>query len=306
MRFLYLLILILAYCLCVPAHAGIGSGYGSSGCSGSYLLSQIPCVPGMPHSAWTPTGAPAAIPPMPFQGNTPASVEANFPAVINWEFEYEPASVLNTQLAIMTDLDLARFSQNYYVESHGQLGTLMMAAAQKLSAANLTRLAAAFGAWNLSPAVAAYSPVAAEYFATAQSPLIKQSLAHHQSVGLNSLTINGAAAGLAAPNTSMTLYEIYTEYLFTSAQTQLGAMALATKFAYVSLQIAFTVGWTAGGAFYDFATWVDPSYGYDITTTYGDLGASDFGPIDGGTFGDSSMLDFGGGGGDGEALLQIY
>lgn len=276
------------------AHAvGGGGGMPSNGCQYARYY-QVPCLPGLTQNinflaATTVEVAPQAVPVLPFQGNSLASVEANFPSVINWEFANLSVAALNLQLSRLSDLELARFSQNYYAESHGDMTRLMGLAAQRLGATNLVRMARAFGYWNVTPAVGLYAPLAVQndYFAALTAVTIHQSLGFRQSQGLNAFTINGQVNGLAAPNTSMTLYEIYTEYLFTEAQTQMGALALTAKFALgtTGLGKAALIGWKAGGMFYDFATAIDPQYGYDITTQYGDIGASDFGPIDGATTG---------------------
>ncbi len=97
-------------------------------------------------------------------------------------------------------------------------------------------------------------------------------------------------AGIAAPTVQMTPYEIYNEFLWTSAETEMGAFAMTAKFMAVNLSTAFLIGWHVGGHFYHFAESVDPNYGYDLTTMYGDYNL-DFGAITGETSGRGYLND---------------
>lgn len=284
MRVLSIFALVLA---CTTAHAQhhFPVNPKSTICSLA-IQHNIACIVGVTdnphfHNSTILTGtAPVS---MPWQGNTIATIEAQFPVVINWEFQTESAATLNAQMTLMDDLALARFSHAYWVESNGNLSTIMMYAAAKLSAANLVRWKSAFGAAATDAAVVTYAPlsVQSQYRATPASRLIPQSHAAYSAAGKLSRTVNAMPTGLAAPNVYMAPYEIFNEFLFTSAQTELGALALTAKFMSAEVGWAATVGWEAGGKFYAFMSWIDPSYGYDLFTTYGDLQAADFGPITG-------------------------
>lgn len=256
---------------------------------------RIACVPGTTDDAsWRASllvAAPAKT--MPWQGNTVATVGSQFPIVINWEFETETAAQLNAQMAIMSDLTLARFSHEYWVESNGQLSTLMYYAAIKLTAPNLIRFRSAFSNATVDAAVAQFAPATtqAQYRALPGHAYIPQSHAMYLATGKLARTINAMPAGVAAPTIYMTPYEIYNEYLWTAAETESGALAMTVKFMSVELQIAAMIGWQAGGHFYHFAESLNPNYGYDIVTMYGDIGASDFGPIDGARTGRGYLND---------------
>lgn len=215
---------------------------------------------------------------MPWQGNTVATVNSQYPVIINWEFQTESAAVLNAQMAKLTPLGLARFSHHYYLASGGNIALLMQLAAQKLTAANLVRWNTAFGQAAVNTAVNDFSPptIKAQYLATAKPAALPQSHAAHIIKGtLSTRTMNGAAAGVAAPSTSMTISEIFEEYLWTSAETELGAYALTAVYAKVHLGAAFTIGYQIGSTFYGFAESIDDSYGYDLVTEYGGL-ATDY------------------------------
>jgi len=223
---------------------------------------------------------------MPSQGDSVASVNAQFAPVILWEFETESAATLNAQMAQFTNLNLSRFSHQYWVSSQGNLGLLMELAAEKLTAANLARWAAAFGPEMTQWAVTNYSPVSvqSEYTAIAKPAIIAESHAAHVQIGALALTMNGLTSG-ALPNINMTLYEIYTEYLWEGAETSLEAFAKTAIFAKTNLGSAFIMGYTIGSQFYAFASYIDPDYGYDLVMEYSTTMAEDFGPIDGATSG---------------------
>ncbi len=168
-----------------PAVASHGDGYAV--CKYA-IAANITCVIGVTDDVhWRSTSTlPAGTPlTMPWQGNTVATVASQFPVVINWEFLTEGNGVLNTQMAAFSDLELARFSHEYWVESQGQLTTLMMYAAQKLTPANLVRWRAAFGAAAVDIAVSTYAPAAVRtaYTAAIKRVPIKQSHAAYVAVG---------------------------------------------------------------------------------------------------------------------------
>ena len=212
-----------------------------------------------------------------------AQAAQQFPKVILWLFQTQTGKVLDAQLALMSDLALSRFSHHYYVETRGAIAPVMVLAAQKMSPLSLVRLRAAFGAANIDSAVTSYAPAAvrAGYAASTKRAVIKQSHAAHMVSGAMSFTMSGVPQGVASPNTSMTLGEIYEEYLWTSATTELEAFALMARYAALELNIAWAAGYKVGSEFYQFATTIDPDYGWDITTGYGVFMSADFGDISG-------------------------
>jgi hypothetical protein len=289
MKILSIAVLILM--CCGSAQAG-GPQVGP--CYRAYLA-HIPCVFGVtdnPH--WRAQSLiPASLPiNMPWQGNTLATVEAQFPTVINWEFATRSAAGLNATMALVNDLDLARFAHFYWIENHGDLSLINMYAAQKLTVANLIRWRAAFGVAEADLAIATYaSPaVKAEFARTPGVPIIKQSLAARLAAGQVAHTLSGMPTGTPVPNTDMTLREIYSEYLFNGANSQGEAFGKMVLFASGRLGFAWSMGYKAGTKYYAFAEKIDPSYGFDLTTTYGDLNL-DFGPIDAATTGRGYLND---------------
>lgn len=286
MKLLSIAVLLLVGCVSMRPASAIGNITAPSiwkHCTAAH----VPCVLYVTDDAhWRATtliSVPAKT--MPWQGNTIATIAAQFPVVINWEWQTETPAQLNAQMAVFKDLELARFSHQYWVESHGDLSTLMYYAGLKLTAANLVRLRAAFGTAVDVGALNAPAAIQTQYRALAKRVPIKQSHAAYVAAGKLSRTLNAMATGVAAPTVEMTPYEIYNEFLWTSAETELGALAAMAKFMTVQVQVAAIIGWKVGGTFYHFAETIDPNYGYDVVTLYGDIGAADFGPIDSGVTG---------------------
>jgi len=265
-----------------PAYASHGDGYAN--CKYA-IAANVRCVVGVTDDTHWKGTFPVNVPIstlMPWQGNTVATVSALFPTVVEWAWRINTAANLNARMTAMPDLELARFSHLYWLDSKGNMTPLLMLASQKLTAANLVKLRAAFGAAATDPEVVTYAPAAVKsaYTAAAKRVSIKQSHAAYVAAGKLSRTINAMATGVAAPNILMTPYEIYMEYIWAGAETEMEALFLTAKFmAGPTIKVA-TWSYSVGTAFYAFAEKVDPSYGYDLVTTYGDLGASDYGPID--------------------------
>jgi hypothetical protein len=189
-----------------------------------------------------------ALPPIPNMGKTLTEIEANFPGVILSEFTALTSTELNAQFALLDPSALARFSQAYYMEG-GNYTTLNALAASKLTAANYARFLTAFDVATATPLV--------------------ESHAWHASRGAVMKTANGLSGGAAAPTTGMTLYEIYTEYLFTSATTTLEAVYSTALYAYSNLAASWAIGYYVGTQLYGFGTEVDPDFGYDLATYFG-------------------------------------
>jgi len=245
---------------------------------------HIACVLGVTDDAhWRATTIvtlPAAI--MPWQGNTTATMEAAFPTVVEWAWRTNTAANLNLQMTRMPDLELARFSHFYWVETHGNITPVLMYASQKLTAANLVKLRAAFGAAATDPEVATYAPagVKSAYTAAAKRVSIKQSHAAYTAAGKVSRTINAMPTGVAAPNVWMTPTEIYMEYIWAGAETSAEAAFLAAKYIGGPTIKAFTWGYTVGTAYYTFGISKDPDFAKNLIDMMNDAYADDFGPID--------------------------
>ena len=156
--------------------------------------------------------APGMIPAnMPSPGTSYATIDANFPTVILWDFQHNAG--INTQITNMPDVWLANLSHDYYVRTNGNITPLMNVAAQVLSAANLARWAAAFGAAATSQAVTEYAPAAvkAAYSQTSAYPMIQRSQVHYHSLGLNSSTLNGLPT-MPNPAWNVGLDEVWMEF----------------------------------------------------------------------------------------------
>jgi hypothetical protein len=248
-------------------------------CTAAHIL----CINGLTDDThWSRTIAVANISiPMPWQGNTIATVSAQYPTVIEWAWRVNTAANLNARLTAIPDLELARFSHLYWLDSHGNMTPLLMLASQKLSAANLVKLRAAFGAAATDPEVATYAPatIHAQYIAAVKRIPIRQSHAAYVAAAKVSRTINAMPTGVAAPNVWMTPYEIYTEYLFAGAETEAEAAFLAGKYMYGALGKAAVWGFSVGTAYYAFGEHLDPDFGPTLIELYGDSAAADFGPI---------------------------
>jgi hypothetical protein len=251
-------------------------------------VANVPCTAGVTNntSFFTSQTMTLSSPTLPWQGNTIASVHAQFPVVMTWIFQNESAAQLNSQMTIIDDIQLAHFSQQLWTATNGNLASIMYWAAIKLTPANLARWSTAFGLAETEAATASYAPgnlAQVKALATGRR-LIPQSHAQYESVGKTAMTINALPTGAPAPNVNMTLGEIYDEFLFNGAQSESEAVARTALFAIANVfgpgKVAIKA-FAAGTAFYAFAESIDPSYGYDLTTTYGDIGASDFGPITG-------------------------
>jgi hypothetical protein len=262
MRFLPLVLALVAS----QAFADASPDINISPCAVAYARG-LPCVSGQTQTSnyvgpvTLPSTSPLAssgptVPTAPLQslirpGATVAQVEANFPAIMLalWT-ELTPAE-LNAQFALLDPVALARFSQAFYMEG-GNITSLTAIATAKLSAPNLARFQTSFNTATTAP--------------------LAQSHAAHIKAGAVMRTGNGLTSGVggtAAPSAEWSLYEIYEEYLFTQATTELEALILTAKFATVELGTTYVFAYKIGGYFYSFASYVDPDYGYDLTTLYG-------------------------------------
>lgn len=215
------------------------------------------------HPVSTTVSAPLALlPAAPAKGTTKALVHAQFAKVIVYNFTYNPT--INTQVAAMPDIMLARLTRQYYIETNTAVAPLMAVAARRLSAANLVRLKSAMGQATTDAAVNAYATpaVKAAYFTALSKPIIRRSQAMYLSMGIKAVT--------PAPNLDMTIYEIFLDY-FTAGETS-AAAALASTAAYVAANLgaAFTVGYQIGTGIY----WIDDQIDPGVNQWIGDeLGA---------------------------------
>jgi len=166
----------------------------------------------------------------------------------------------------MAQIELARLSRQYYIESNGNMGPLLEVAAQRLTAANLILIAAAFGQANVDAAVAAYAPasIQATYAASARMGIMDRSQARFVAMGISGVT--------PSPNLDMTLYEIFLDYFTAGADTS-AAAALAQTSAYAGtwLSAAATFGYSVGTGIY----WIDDQIDPDINIYLGnEIGAA--------------------------------
>jgi hypothetical protein len=230
----------------------------------------LSCPPGSPGDKWIGhLGAlmqslqlrlalPAPLPGSPSFGTTKAAVHTQFAAVILYNFQNNTS--LNGQISQMAQIELARLSRQYYIESNGNMAPLLAVAAQKLTAANLILIAAAFGQANVDAAVAAYAPAAtkATYGASSRMAIMDRSQARFVAMGISGVT--------ASPNLDMTLYEIFLDYLTAGTDTTVAA-ALAQTSSYAGgwLGAAATFGYSVGTGIY----WIDDQIDPDINIYLG-------------------------------------
>jgi hypothetical protein len=205
----------------------------------------------------------ALLPAAPTKGTTKATIHAQFPKVIVYNFTYNPT--INTTVTSMADIYLARLTRQYYIETAGAVAPLMHIAAIRLSAANLLRFKSAMGQAATDAAVNSYATpaVKAAYFSGIAKAPIRRSQAMYLSMGIKALT--------PSPNLDMTVYEIFLDY-YTAGETS-AAAALASTGMYTAsyLGAAFTVGYQIGTGIF----WVDDQIDAGINNWIGDeLGAA--------------------------------
>jgi hypothetical protein len=264
------------FCACCVMNAEMAAGNAPTGT----LAQQCGLVTTPVKTGSSPAPKPA-VPSMPSQGTTVATIAQQFPVVIVWQFTNYSAAQLNTQFALFDQASVSRFSVAYYLDTNGNMAPLMTLAAQKLTAANLVKWASAFGVTETTDYVNAYSPAAVKsaYAAAIGSVVIvHQSVAHHLSVNAKAMTTSGLSGGVGAPTIYMTPYEIYSEYLFTEATTEAGAWALAAKYCVGELGFAWWVGHDVIGAgFVWVANGINPSALADMWETWADQTTDFFG-----------------------------
>lgn len=203
------------------------------------------------------------LPYAPYKGTTATAIHSQFPKVILYNFTYSPS--INTTIAGMQDIYLARLTRQYYIETGGNVAPLLRIAAIRLTAANLARVRASMGQAATDAAVNTYATatVKATYFATAPHPVIRRSEAMYLSMGIKSVT--------PAPNLDMTLYEIFLDYYTAGETSAAAALASTATYAGSYLAASFTVGYQVGSAIY----WIDDKVDPDVNVWIGDeLGAA--------------------------------
>jgi hypothetical protein len=130
-----------------------------------------------------------------------------------------------------------------------------------LDATNLVRWQAAFTQAAVTPVVGAYAP----------GPTASAYLSHP---ALRAVIHGGGMPPPVpppTPNTQMTMTEIFLEYRIQPGATALSAMTRALTFigGKTGVGKAWAAGFAIGSGFYQAMTYIDPSYGYDLITTYG-------------------------------------
>lgn len=206
---------------------------------------------------------------MPPIGTTQAQVDANFPEIILWTFETagsNPAA-LNATIQGMMDRELLILATAFIANNGDQL-TLHQLAATYLDSTNLVRWQAAFTQAQVNPFVGVFAPnsVSSAYFS---HPALRA-------------VVHGGGMPVPVPapdpNINMSIYQIYIEYRMQAGATALSAMTELLKYAGSgNIKWAAAGGWTIGTYFYKAMVAIDPSYGYDLVTTYGAVTDS-FGP----------------------------
>jgi hypothetical protein len=200
--------------------------------------------------------------PMPPQGDTTAEMDADFPSVVIWTFQTgaQNPTALNATITGMLDRDLLLLA-TAFINNNGNVAQLHQLASTYLDATNLVRWQAAFTQAAVTPVVSAYAPgsTASAYLG---HPALRQ-------------VIHGGGmpppAPPPTPTTQMTMTEIYLEYRIQPGSTALSALTKALTFigGKTGLGKAWAAGFAFGTYFYKAMVYIDPSYGYDLITTYG-------------------------------------
>jgi hypothetical protein len=197
----------------------------------------------------------------PWQGNTPATVSAQFPKVMLWTLQTNPA--INAQLLSWAPIYWARLSTEMSLASSADQWDFLYVAVQKLSAPTLIKMRAAFGI-EVDTYVSEYAPAATRsaYFAASKLAPVPRSFALYQAKGLP-YTPN--------PKITMTVYDIFLEYYAAEGATITSAIVQATRFATGELGWAFGVGLLAGETVLAIADAIDPGINEQLASELGAL-----------------------------------
>lgn len=200
--------------------------------------------------------------PAPPQGTTPATVAADFPAYILWQFE-TGGTAMDATIKAMTDNELLMLAK-FFIANNGNQTLLAQLAASDLSTTNLVRWQAAFTQAMLSPAVALYTTpgTSSAYFA-------------HP--GLHA-AVRGAPTPPPTPPDPFAylnspIEQWYLEFR-TNPANSCGAVCAMSKVAAIlagPVGVAWKAGTAIGTTFYNAMVAIDPSYGYDLVVGYGSI-----------------------------------
>jgi hypothetical protein len=212
-----------------------------------------------------PRQPPPALPPPspPAQGVTPAQIAANFPAYIIWQFQNAGAGGMDSTITGMTDKELYILA-SFFVQNGGNQPLLMQLAAESLSALNLVRWQAAFTQAVVSPYVGAYTPapISTTYFS---HPALR-AVVHPTPLPAPVPTDPFALFGVP-------ISDLYLEFR-TNPNNNCGPVCAMSKVLALiggNLKIAWNTGVAIGTTFYNAMTAIDPSYGYDLVVSGGNI-----------------------------------
>jgi hypothetical protein len=170
---------------------------------------------------------------------------------------------MDATIKAMTDNEL-RLLAKFYIENNGNQTLLAQLAASDLSTTNLVRWQAAFSQAALSPAVALYTMpgTSSAYFA---HPALRA-------------TVRGAPTPPPTPPDPFAYLDTPIEMMYlefrTNPSNNCGAVCALAKVATVlsgSVGLSWKVGTTLGTTFYNSMVAIDPDYGYDLMTQYGEI-----------------------------------
>jgi hypothetical protein len=217
----------------------------------------------------TPQTPPAS---SPDYGPTLASIKTQFPLVMewNWRNSRDP----NATLAKMPDVTLARMTREYYIERKGVTTTLDTIMAQRLTAANLKRYAAAMGQSSTDAVVNLYAPAAvkASYHAMANHAMVPRSEANYKAlaIGLTTPAIKAGAVTGWLGQLDMTANDIYLDYYTATPEaTQLTALAETGNLLWKRFALAWSIGYSIGSTIYFVDDKINPAINIAIGNEIG-------------------------------------
>lgn len=200
----------------------------------------------------------------------------SFNRVILCNLQHNPN--VNAMIAAMAPVELARLSTQFDVTTKvfaSQVPTnvppvsaFLQTSAQRMTAANLSKIRSAFGA-ETDTAVARYASLSVQssYFAAVHKAPLPMSRAQILSNGLavksGTVTVQGTV--VASPVLDMTIYEVYLEY-YTAGWTATASAAAAASYVGAQLTAAYAAGYVVGTGIY----WITDALEPEINIWIGD------------------------------------
>jgi len=191
-----------------------------------------------------------------FLGTNSAEIQAKFASIQESNFAKGDAKLIISRLS---DKELNDIAVLYNSSPQAANGTLLRTLATRLDGASLTKVAKAFGKLDTQRAVMAYSSanVQQEFIAQVGTTIGVPSVASTQ---LSSATIPKGFSPMGAPNTDMSLPEIYLDFRTAPVGSLGAASALSETLIYAGTRLspAVAVGTTIGSVIHELIETYDP------------------------------------------------